>query len=211
MNVFRTYIVRAVDGPLAVAVCDALGYPEKGMFVVQVQDGGTVAYISTGIVDSESPIHADAATLHAAILERNPAATVTLADCEAFKKALDQTDDDPFDRIDVIKAEIRLGATAVPWVQPTGAHDAYAKNSVVSYVGQSWRSLHDANVQPPGVSGWRLLWASTTAAPEWKQPSGGHDAYQMGDLVTFQGATYRSRINANVWSPAVYPAGWERV
>lgn len=211
MNVFRTYIVKAADGPLAVAICDALGYPEKGMFVAQVQDGGTVAYISTGIVDSESPIHADAAGLLAALDERSPGHGITLAQCEAFKKALDQTDDDPFDRMAFIKAEIRLGATAVPWVQPTHAGNAYAKDSVVSHGGQSWRSLHDANVQPPGVSGWRLLWASTIAAPDWKQPAGGHDAYQMGDLVTFQGATYRSRINANVWSPAVYPAGWERV
>lgn len=211
MNVFRTYVVKAADGPLAVRVCDALGYPERGMFVVQVQDGGTVAYISTGIVDSESPIHADAATLHDAIIDRNPDATVTLTDCEAFKRSLDETQDDPFDRMEFVKADIKLGATAVPWVQPTHAGDAYPKDAVVSYAGQAWRSLHDANVHAPGVSGWRLLWATTTAAPEWKQPAGQHDAYQMGDLVTFQGATYRSLINANVWSPAVYPAGWERV
>lgn len=217
MNTFRTYIVKAADGSLAVAICDALGYPERGMFTAKVMDGGDpetdppVAWIASGIVDSESPIHADAATLHAAILNRNPAATVTLADCEAFKKALDQTDDDPFDRIDVIKAEIRLGATAVPWVQPTHAGNAYAKDSVVSYGGQSWRSLNDANVQAPGVSGWRLLWASTQAAPQWVQPTGAHDAYNIGDRVSFEGKNYESLIAANVWSPSVYPAGWKAI
>lgn len=217
MNTFRTYIVKAADGPLAVAICDALGYPERGMFTAKVMDGGDpetdppVAWIASGIVDSESPIHADAVGLLAALDERSPGHGITLAQCEAFKQALDQTDDDPFDRMAFIKAEIKLGATAVPWVQPTGAHDAYAKDAVVSYGGQAWRSLHDANVQAPGGSGWRLLWASTTTAPEWVQPTGAHDAYNIGDLVTFQGQTYRSLINANVWSPAVYPAGWEAV
>ena len=46
---------------------------------------------------------------------------------------------------------------------------------------------------------------------EWVQPVGGHDAYQIGDKVLFSGSTYQSVINANVWSPAVYPAGWEVV
>lgn len=210
MNVFRTYIVKATDGPLAVQICDALGYPEKGMFVAQV-DGGTVGYISTGIVDDASPIHADAAGLLAALDERSPGHGITLAQCEAFKQALDQTDDDPFDRMAFIKAEIKLGATAVPWVQPTGAANAYAKDAVVSHSGQAWRSLIDANVWAPGVSGWRLLWATTSAPPEWKQPTGAHDAYNVGDRVSFEGKNYESLIAANVWSPSVYPAGWKAI
>lgn len=210
MNVFRTYIVKAADGPLAVAVCDALGYPEKGMFVAQV-DGGTVGYISTGIVDGASPIHLDAAGLLAALDERSPGHGITLAQCEAFKRALDATDDEPFARMEFVRQEIALGATAVPWVQPTGAVDAYAKDAVVSHSGQAWRSLIDANVWAPGVSGWRLLWATTSAPPEWKQPTGQHDAYNVGDLVTFEGKVYRSKIAANVWSPTAYPAGWELV
>lgn len=209
MNVFRTYIVKAADGPLAVAICDALGYPEKGMFVAQV-DGGAVGYISTGIVDA-SPIHLDAAGLLAALDDRSPGHGITLAQCEAFKRALDATDDEPFARMEFVRQEIALGATAVPWVQPTGAVDAYAKDAVVSYGGQAWRSLIDANVWAPGVSGWRLLWATTSAPPEWKQPTGAHDAYNVGDLVTFEGKTYRSKIAANVWSPTAYPAGWELV
>jgi len=38
---------------------------------------------------------------------------------------------------------------------------------------------------------------------------GAHDAYAIGDRVTFEGATYESLIAANVWSPTAYPAGWE--
>ncbi len=47
--------------------------------------------------------------------------------------------------------------------------------------------------------------------PEWKQPLGAHDAYKTGDRVTFEGKVYESTIDGNVWSPAVYPAGWTEV
>jgi len=58
------------------------------------------------------------------------------------------------------------------------------------------------------------LWKSHAPAgviPEWVQPTGAHDAYQTGDMVTFEGSVYRSLIDANVWSPTAYPAGWELV
>ena len=42
----------------------------------------------------------------------------------------------------------------------------------------------------------------------WVQPTGAHDAYALGERVTFKGATYESVIDANVWSPTAYPAGW---
>lgn len=40
------------------------------------------------------------------------------------------------------------------WVQPTGAHDAYAKGAKVSHNGKKWVSTADANVWEPGVYGW---------------------------------------------------------
>ena len=46
---------------------------------------------------------------------------------------------------------------------------------------------------------------------EWVQPVGAHDAYKTGDEVMFNSVHYRSVIDANVWSPSVYPAGWEEV
>ena len=47
--------------------------------------------------------------------------------------------------------------------------------------------------------------------PVWKQPTGAHDAYKKGDKVYFpteKDTIYESKIDANVWSPLVYPAGW---
>lgn len=40
------------------------------------------------------------------------------------------------------------------WVQPTGAHDAYAKDDKVSHNSKHWISAIDANVYEPGVYGW---------------------------------------------------------
>lgn len=40
------------------------------------------------------------------------------------------------------------------WVQPAGAHDAYAKGAKVSHNGKHWASDIDANVYEPGVYGW---------------------------------------------------------
>lgn len=42
------------------------------------------------------------------------------------------------------------------WVQPTGAHDAYAKGAKVSHNGKKWISTADANVWEPGVYGWEV-------------------------------------------------------
>lgn len=45
----------------------------------------------------------------------------------------------------------------------------------------------------------------------WVQPTGAQDAYNIGDKVSFEGNNYESLINANVWSPTVYPAGWQLI
>lgn len=50
--------------------------------------------------------------------------------------------------------------------------------------------------------------ASNTIA-EWKQPTGAHEAYMVGDKMRYtDGKVYKSLINNNVWSPDVYPNGW---
>lgn len=45
--------------------------------------------------------------------------------------------------------------------------------------------------------------------PVWSKPSGAHDAYNIGDVVDYNGTLYKSLINGNVYSPDEYPAGWE--
>lgn len=43
---------------------------------------------------------------------------------------------------------------------------------------------------------------------EWSQPVGASDAYNTGDIVSYNGTLYQSTIDGNVWCPADYPAGW---
>lgn len=45
--------------------------------------------------------------------------------------------------------------------------------------------------------------------PVWSQPTGGHDAYNIGDIVDYNGTLYQSLIDGNVYSPETYPQGWE--
>lgn len=41
------------------------------------------------------------------------------------------------------------------WVQPTGAHDAYALEAIVAHNGKTWESTVEDNVWEPGVYGWK--------------------------------------------------------
>lgn len=47
--------------------------------------------------------------------------------------------------------------------------------------------------------------------PEYVQPTGAHDAYNIGMGCTFNGEKYICLINGCVWDPITYPAGWQKV
>lgn len=44
---------------------------------------------------------------------------------------------------------------------------------------------------------------------DWKQPTGAHDAYKSGSIVTHNGKTWKSIMPVNVWEPGV--TGWREV
>lgn len=48
-------------------------------------------------------------------------------------------------------------------------------------------------------------------AKPYMAPNGQSGMYMTGDCCTIDGATYRSTIDNNVWSPVDYPTGWETV
>lgn len=117
--------------------------------------------------------------------------------------------------------------TIAEWVQPLGSSDAYLVNDLVTHNGITWRNDVSYNVWEPGVYGWTDISTTTTTTttlaisttttttvdeyPQWVQPTGAGDAYNIGDKVTFEGQHYESLINANVWSPTAYPAGWQLI
>lgn len=55
---------------------------------------------------------------------------------------------------------------------------------------------------------YKKIGVSESGYPEWVQPLGASDAYNKGDVVSYNGTLYQSVIDANVHSPEAYPAGW---
>lgn len=45
--------------------------------------------------------------------------------------------------------------------------------------------------------------------PVWCQPAGAHDAYNAGDIVSYNGTIYQSLMDGNVYSPESYSDGWK--
>ena len=45
--------------------------------------------------------------------------------------------------------------------------------------------------------------------PEYKQPTGAHDAYHVGDKITYNGKHYTCVMDGCVWTPDTYPQGWQ--
>lgn len=46
--------------------------------------------------------------------------------------------------------------------------------------------------------------------PEYKQPTGAHDAYHVGDKITYKGKRYTCVMDGCVWTPDAYPQGWRK-
>lgn len=97
------------------------------------------------------------------------------------------------------------------WVQPTGYENAYPKGWVVTHNGNEWTSTYSGNTLEPGVSGWTMTPVEGEPPAEYKDPQGYQDAYNEGDLVTFEGNVYRARQDGVSWSPSVAPTVWELV
>lgn len=54
----------------------------------------------------------------------------------------------------------------------------------------------------------KILIPDENVIPEWEQPIS-TNGYMIGDKVTYNGKTYISTVDDNVWSPDIY--GWEEI
>ena len=91
----------------------------------------------------------------------------------------------------------------------------WCESKVYSYNGNKVKCLqphHRMQYLPEETPAlWLVIPSVSNGYPEWVQPTGGHDAYQKGDKVEFNSNNYESLIDANVWSPTVYSAGWKQI
>ena len=91
---------------------------------------------------------------------------------------------------------------------------AYAVDERLQYKNVLYRVVQAHTSQAdwtPDITPALFVVVSLDEWPEFVQPTGAHDAYKKGDKITFNGKHYVSRIDANVYSPAAYPAGWQEV
>ena len=119
----------------------------------------------------------------------------------------DMTTEDLRAASEAMLAEVaRREAEAEARAAVVAAVEGYAALCGVSVLA-AWRALVPEGVQVPDEPEPEPI----PDAPEYKQPTGAHDAYQAGDRVTFQGRVYEAVINAVVWSPLAYPQAWKEV
>lgn len=95
--------------------------------------------------------------------------------------------------------------------QWSGDYVSYTTDMRVRYEGILYRVLQAHISQPswtpinaPSLFA-KVLIPDPDVVPEWEQPDS-TNPYMKGDRVMFNGATYESTIDNNVWAPNVY--GW---
>jgi hypothetical protein len=103
-----------------------------------------------------------------------------------------------------------------PSLFPTWTPDWTGKaGTILMDEGNLYRSIHDVtntaqNTKPSETpSMWTAISDPTQEYPEWVQPIGAHDAYDMGSKVSHDGKHWESEVDGNVWQPGVY--GWKEV
>ena len=89
---------------------------------------------------------------------------------------------------------------------------AYAVNDRAQYNGTLYKCVQahtsQADWAPDATPAlWKTI--SLDEYTEWVQPTGAHDAYNIGDKVTYNGQHYVCTSNANVYAPDVY--GWDLI
>lgn len=100
--------------------------------------------------------------------------------------------------------------TAVELFPVWEAGKAYAVGDRVQHDGTLYKCIQAHTSQSDWMpSATPALWktVSVDEYPEWVQPTGAHDAYNIGDKVTYNGQHYVCTSDANVYAPDVY--GWQ--
>ena len=120
---------------------------------------------------------------------------------------------------DTNAAEMMEVATVFPKYQIGKAYKvkevfAYGENSVGDPQLYTVLQAHTSAAEwtpDTATSLYKAIGMTEEGYPEWVQPLGASDAYNTGDIVSYNGTLYKSLIDGNTWSPEAYPQGWEAV
>lgn len=87
---------------------------------------------------------------------------------------------------------------------------AYAADSHVCFEGSLYKVLQSHTSQadwlPPSTPSLFVKIIPSGYVTAWVQPTGAHNAYQIGDKVTYNSKEWECNTANNVWAPGVY--GW---
>ena len=89
---------------------------------------------------------------------------------------------------------------------------AYEVNDRIRYSAVLYRCVQAHTSQAswtPDIT--PALWTPVSIEewPEWVQPLGSQDAYNIGDKVSHNEKRWFSTLDANIWEPGIY--GWDEV
>ena len=126
-----------------------------------------------------------------------------LEQAEKIRAAMDGVTADMTDE----EAE-NVAALFMPWKADT----AYETDERVRYCDLLYKCLQGQTSQADwtpdaAVSLWVQIDDPAIEWPEWRQPTGAHDAYALGAKVSHNEKHWISLVDANVWEPGEY--GWE--
>ena len=101
-----------------------------------------------------------------------------------------------------------VAALFMPWKADT----AYETDERVRYSDLLYKCLQGHTSQADwtpdaAVSLWVRIDDPAVEWPQWRQPTGAHDAYALGAKVSHNEKHWISLVDANVWEPGEY--GWE--
>lgn len=121
------------------------------------------------------------------------------------------------DRIYVMYSKIKITKEEMEELETLARENAKAKNSYaplqeqvdklyreIQYLSKEIEILKKEKGQEEPIE-------PTEEYPQYVAPSGAHDAYHVGDKITYNGNKYICKLDNCVWSPEVYPQGWEEI
>ena len=128
----------------------------------------------------------------------------TLANVNATRKLI---------RIDELEEDELLGMIDLYESYEIGK--SYQADDIFNYEGKLYKVIQEHTSQddwiPSELPALYLNMMPENVIPEWKQPVGGHDAYNIGDKVIFEGEVYECIIDGNTWKPTDYLQGWKLI
>lgn len=102
------------------------------------------------------------------------------------------------------------------WPEWSADSVSYKVDDVVQHADHLWRceqahTSQESWTPDAAPSLWSQIDIAGDGVDVWAQPTGAHNAYNVGDRVHYPTASdpiYVSTIDGNVWSPDAYPQGW---